>query len=206
MYDPNNPYETAPPKIEVSFKQNRISTKKSGVGTVNAGGAVIIIIFVVLCLTIFGLLSFATAFADKKLADKNLSSLSQYYEADKKAEEKLAEICGAINQRLQDSPDVLFDTDFVASAISGISGEITPIQAISTIENIAIAAVFYRTELSGAAADSQVKFYLDSRIFFSYDMNAQEFSYEINQWKITAESQFDYDEKKLDVWDGIIDN
>ena len=202
MYDPYNPYEDKSPKLEVNFKRNRISAKKSGVGTVNAGGAIIIIIFVVLCLVIFGLLSFATSFADKKLADKNLANVSQYYSADTAAEEKLAMICDAVSSKLGGG---LALDEIVRSAAEEMPFEIDMAER-SADENTEMAAVRYRTEMdTDASGEAKVNSYLDSGVSFYYDKNTGKLTYKIYEWKVVVESEFDYDEKQIDVWNGDFD-
>ncbi len=59
---------------------------------VSVGVSSIIMIFVVLCLTTFGVLSYLSAQSDYKLTIKTLNSIKDYYVADSTAEEFLAEI------------------------------------------------------------------------------------------------------------------
>lgn len=205
MYDPYNPYETEnSPEISVNFKRNRISAKKTGIGTVNAGGAIIIIIFVVLCLTIFGLLSFTTSFADKKLADKNLQSVARYYKADSEAEEKLAMIYDGIYGKIKSGTtengaffDIIEIIDIVESVISDIPGN----TGIGDIEKLAdgeiMTTVFYTTDMS----DSEIEFYLSSEVEFYYKQNTDEFSYKIKEWRVIMDSEFDYDANQFKLWD-----
>ena len=204
MYDPYNPnpYQDKSPQIEANFKRNRVSPKKTGIGTVNAGGAVIIIIFVVLCLTIFGLLSFATSFADKKLADKNLANVSQYYKADSAAEGKLAMLYDAVQTELKAGGDNPLERA-VRSAAEKMTFEISA--GIAGVGSVTEAAsVFYRTELEFSKED-KVRFYLDSGISFHYDENTAKLTYKIFLWKITMESEFEYGDGNLDVWSGVFD-
>lgn len=56
------------------------------------GGSSLLVIFAVLCLTVFALLGLATVTADKRLADDNYEAIRAYYEADCQAEQILAEI------------------------------------------------------------------------------------------------------------------
>ncbi|MDD3570936.1 MAG: hypothetical protein PHY44_07545 [Lachnospiraceae bacterium] len=56
------------------------------------GGPSILMAFILLCLTIFACISFMAANRDYKLSQKTAESLTQYYVADNKAEEILAEI------------------------------------------------------------------------------------------------------------------
>lgn len=52
----------------------------------------LLVIFAVLCLTVFSLLSLSTAKADARLADKSRQATYDYYEADCKAQEILSQI------------------------------------------------------------------------------------------------------------------
>ncbi len=56
------------------------------------GGSSLLVIFAVLCLTIFALLSLSTVLADSRLGDASAEAVSAYYEADCRAEEILARI------------------------------------------------------------------------------------------------------------------
>jgi len=212
MYNPYGPPGGGgkPKKIEVNFKRNRVSAKKSGMGTVNAGGAVVIIIFVVLCLTIFGLLSFATSFADKKLADKNLANVAHYYSADSAAEEKLARVYGAIRSGL-DGASLDRSVRLAAEAMpfeikaGDYSGDLAGENGENS-ENMEAAAVFYRTETDPEApAGAKVKFYLNSAVVFYHNKNTGQLTYEIFEWRVTMESDFDYDDRRIDVWTGNFD-
>ena len=56
------------------------------------GGSALLVIFAVLCLTVFALLGFSTVQADKRLADVSVQAVSGYYAADSQAEEILARL------------------------------------------------------------------------------------------------------------------
>ena len=56
------------------------------------GGSSILTIFAVLCFIIFALLSLSTAKANRTLTDKSVAAVTNYYQADTKAEEILAEL------------------------------------------------------------------------------------------------------------------
>jgi len=62
---------------------------KSGVGV---GSASIVLVFAVLCLTIFSLITFVVAGNDKALVDARVNLVAGYYEADVLAEEILLNI------------------------------------------------------------------------------------------------------------------
>lgn len=56
------------------------------------GGSSLLVIFAVLCLTIFALLGFCTAQADQRLAEASIRAVSGYYAADGQAERILAQL------------------------------------------------------------------------------------------------------------------
>jgi len=57
-----------------------MDTKKSP--KVSMGGASLVVIFSVLCLTVFAVLSLSTAIGEKELAQKSAQAILDYYEAD----------------------------------------------------------------------------------------------------------------------------
>lgn len=56
------------------------------------GGSSLLVIFAVLCLTVFALLSLSTVQSDGRLSDKTFETTTGYYAADAKAEEILASL------------------------------------------------------------------------------------------------------------------
>lgn len=56
------------------------------------GGSSLLVIFAVLCLTVFALLGFSTVQADKRLADASIKAVTGYYAADCEAEKILAQL------------------------------------------------------------------------------------------------------------------
>ena len=57
-----------------------------------AGGVSLLVVFAVLCLTVFALLSLATVQADVRLAEASARSVKAYYAADCRAQELLARL------------------------------------------------------------------------------------------------------------------
>ena len=57
-----------------------------------AGGSSLLVIFSVLCLTVFALLGLSTAQATKRLSDQAADAVTAYYQADLEAERILAEL------------------------------------------------------------------------------------------------------------------
>ena len=58
------------------------------------GGSSLLVIFAVLCLTVFALLSLSTVQADVRLADASVEAVTDYYRADCQAEAALARLRG----------------------------------------------------------------------------------------------------------------
>ena len=56
------------------------------------GASSLIVIFGVLCLTVFALLSISSVLAERRLADAAVESVTDYYEADLRAEEIFARL------------------------------------------------------------------------------------------------------------------
>ena len=57
-----------------------------------AGGVSLLVVFAVLCLTVFALLSLTTVQADGRLADASAQAVEDYYAADRAAQEILARL------------------------------------------------------------------------------------------------------------------
>ena len=56
------------------------------------GGISLLVVFAVLCLTVFALLALTTVQADKRLADASAKAVTDYYAADCRAQEILARL------------------------------------------------------------------------------------------------------------------
>ena len=69
------------------------SKESSPFGT---GISSLLMIFVVLCLTVFGVLAYMTARADDRLTQRSAQMVQTYYEADARAEEALARLDAAL--------------------------------------------------------------------------------------------------------------
>ena len=60
--------------------------RKSRFSPTVVGGSSLLVIFAVLCMTVFALLSISTARADARLSEANAATTTNYYEADRQAE------------------------------------------------------------------------------------------------------------------------
>lgn len=72
----------------------------------NIGSSSLILIFIVMCLATFGLLSLSSAKSDWKLAEKNARAVELYYKADSLGEEFLDKVDGIMIESLAGNPDI----------------------------------------------------------------------------------------------------
>ena len=70
----------------IERKRERSNNRRPGF---NVGSASIIMVFAVLCLTIFSVLSFTTSSSDLRLSQRASKSISDYYQAEYRAEDKI---------------------------------------------------------------------------------------------------------------------
>lgn len=131
--------------------------------TINIGLPSIMLIFVVLCLISFGVLSLVSANADRKLSQKVLERSAAYYDACNMAEEKLCELDTALKKAYQENPD---QTDYLS--------------AISTLP----------TEFTIEISDIQ---YLKVTLSYLYPESAQEPFYLLQSWRVVTRDDLDYD-------------
>lgn len=108
-----------------------------------SGGSSLLVIFAVLCLTVFALLALSTAQADTRLAEASAQAVADYYAADAAAEELYARL------RLGELPDgvthsgqtysytcVISDTQQLQVTLleQGGTWSVLQWQAVSTVE------------------------------------------------------------------------
>ena len=104
------------------------------------GASSLLVIFAVLCLTVFALLSISTVRADGRLAEKTWTGVTGFYEADCKAEQILAQLrSGEIPEGVANEDGVFTYTCHISQTqtlavqvkIEGASYEILRWQAVS---------------------------------------------------------------------------
>jgi len=66
--------------------------ERKGFSVPAVGGSSLLTVFGILCLTVFALLSLSTVLSDKRLSDSSIAAVENYYAADVRAEEILAQI------------------------------------------------------------------------------------------------------------------
>lgn len=79
------------------------------------GGNSLLVIFAVLCLTVFALLSLSTVLANRRLSEASVKAVSSYYEADCQAEEIFARL------RNGEMPDMVTETNGIYAYTCPIS-------------------------------------------------------------------------------------
>lgn len=89
--------------------------KQGNRGFTTVGVSSLLVIFAVLCLTVFALLSLSTVRADRTLSEQSVRAAEGYYRADRAAEETLARL------REGERPDGVAETDRVFTYAHPIS-------------------------------------------------------------------------------------
>ena len=80
--------------------------KKDAISIPAVGGSSLLVVFCVLCLTVFALLSLSTVQAEKRLSDKAAQAVEDYYRADLEAETIFARLRAG-----ETVPDVMVTDD-----------------------------------------------------------------------------------------------
>ena len=70
--------------------------KREGFSPPAVGGSSLLVIFAVLCLTVFALLSLSTVQAERRMADASVQAVTAYYRADSQAERIFAGLRGGV--------------------------------------------------------------------------------------------------------------
>ena len=145
-------------------------------------------------------MSFATAFADKKLADRNLLSIQQYYEADTSATDKLARVYNFIHGHYTKNQD---ENSAASLAEAFNNAGVFDFQAFLSDfheENANIETIIsYVTPMNDIQAVS-------TEINFYYSKDTGNLSYKISEWKIIFTPEFDkfkYDGQILDLFNPL---
>ena len=77
--------------------ETELKRERAGSGArINTGSVSLIVIFAVLCLTVFSVLSLSTAISEKKLAERSAEAVRAYYAADLVCSEKTDAVLEAL--------------------------------------------------------------------------------------------------------------
>ena len=160
--------------------------------SIGIGGPTIVMIFVVISLTTLGTLSLVTANSDLKLAEKTYTSAVNFYKADSKCEEMLANIDSILNKARLTSPSVNYiDISAIElSKLADIKVVRNPDKTLSAALNVPINP---RQNLS-------VKLFIAEK-FTNSDGN-----YKIASWKSTNNEYWNYEDYQIPFEDQIPSN
>ncbi len=92
-------------------------TRRVG-GNLNIGTSSLLLIFIVLSLVSFAVLSLSSALTDKKLTQSNLDRTKSYYEACNAAENKLKDIDGQLYEEYKNTGKIRNDIDEMTFTIN----------------------------------------------------------------------------------------
>lgn len=153
-----------------------MNEKPSG-GRVSIGTSSLILIFIILCLMIFGLLSLSSAGSDLKLARKNAESVKGYYKADSKA----VEFTAMVEEVLAGCSKAADDEAYLQMVKEGLGS-------------------FYREETGTIQADIQMLY--GQMLHIELEINREEEAgYRILAWNVYHSVDYDID-RSMPVWTG----
>lgn len=151
------------------------------------GGTLVIVIFVVLCLTVFATLSFTTAYSDLKLVNKTQEMTYDYYTTEGNAEKRLSEIFDIMVEATQ------VDLNDYYHRLSVLLSQTEDVTVISSDKNDF--NIYY--EVHG---NENQKICVTLRV--SNDITNKP-KYEIVTWNLANIELPVYEEKYIDLWEGI---
>lgn len=186
-YPPKNFSQILKEGGNMNIKSNNLSNS-----SLNLGGTIIIIIFVVLCLTVFSFLSFTTAYSDLKLSEKSEEFYKDYYKLNGIAEERLAEIYVILmsvneNERLTDTPKTF---------MNNAAESIVKLHGVSVISlNDDSLTLYYET-----LGNKNQKLCVTLKIMYDEEKSVP--YYNIETWNLSPIEAPVYEEETLDLWEG----
>lgn len=161
--------------------------------SIGMGGALIITIFVVLCLTVFSVLSFTTAYSDLKLAKKTEEITYDYYRIHGISEERLAEInvvLMSINETINPANSIEVFMKKAAEAVVKLYG-------VSVIElNDDSFTIYYES-----MGDRNQKICTTLKVMYDEEKRAP--YYNIETWNLSTIELPIYEEENFDLWEGF---
>jgi len=164
------------------------------------GGSLIIVIFVALCLTVFSVLSFTTAYSDLKLTKKTEKMVADYYSAHGKAEQKVSEIYDALiaaNEEIISSSNIIsYKKGFFDAAAVKLNNMS---DVAITDEDINNYSVYFES-----LGDENQKICVTMNVL--YDEKDKLPYYKINSWYLDNINAPVYEEGNIELWEGVFEN
>lgn len=172
-------------------KNNKVQSTRMGVGYVS-----VMLIFAVICLTVFAVMSFSAASANDGFNVRSGGNLKEYYAADSAAKSKLAVLDGIAKAAAETGFfEDEFEDQFNAAAESGVSGNKFAAEA-DFFNGITLGRIKngYSAAWSEKINDRQE---LSVEVSFTIDGGC-----EITRWQSRTISSEESSESHLGVWDG----
>lgn len=158
------------------------------------GGTLIIIIFVVLCLTVFSVLSFTTAYSDLKLARKTEQLTHDYYEIHGRAEEKVAEIYAT----LMSVNEIIISENFKKEDFMKRASEaVVKLYGVSTTTLSDDSFSLYYESLG----EENQKICVTLKVMYDETKNIP--YYNIETWNLSPIKLPIYEEENYNLWEGF---
>ena len=160
--------------------------------SIGIGGPTIVMIFVVISLTTLGTLSLVTANSDLKLAEKTYESATNFYTADSKCEEQLANVDSVLNKTRLASP----------------SGNYLDISAVelSKLDGIKIVRNPDRTISANWVVPINTRQNLSVKLLVADTFTNSKSNYKIASWKTTNNAYWKYEDYQIHFEDQIPSN
>lgn len=166
--------------------------KKSGLG-IHVGFSSVLVTFVLICLITFATLSLVTVSSGKKLTDKSIKHISDYYKAYSESEY----IIGSIYDTLENESNASSSS---AEFLSGIDTRLSEaVSSTASSENIDVTDLKIQTNSEHVLISYNIPYdnnALSVIIEGSYD---KEFMRILSYKTISVSNENDYQEKKFDI-------
>lgn len=149
---------------------------KQGIG-LSAGGLTLLVIFTVLCLTVFGVLSLSAAQADERLTQKSMQLTKEYYDADGRCVEKLKAVTDALRASMDSGDEAAFWDDAGSALGEGFDSDERTYSFTEPINESLVIDVKLKLSYSGQTP------------------------YEIIQWRTVSVREEEFDDT-MSLWTG----
>lgn len=142
--------------------------------------------FVILCLTAFGILSFSAAKSDWDLTQKHVQSVQVYYAADSKAQQVLSGIDARLYRLLQENPAV--DETELARHLNG-----------TVIDDVSLS-------LTADSSGSKIAFSVPAGSIQEIQVEIQPITgperYRVLSYRLAASNEWNGADQPLELWQG----
>lgn len=143
-------------------------------------------VFVILCLTAFGILSFSAAKSDWDLTQKHVQSVQAYYAADSKAQQVLSGIDARLYRLLQENPAVN-ETELARH----LNGTVIDDVSLSLTEDSSGSKIAFSVP-AGSVQEIQVEI---------QPITGQE-RYRVLSYRLAASNEWNGADQPLELWQG----